>query len=827
MKKLLSATISTMLCIMAVAAESGKKHFFDRFELPLKRTIWVKYDAPAGAWSKVEKQLAFGTRWRLRYSAGSEAIKKLEVINPQGKTIQVDTKCKGGIWVPTPTAGEYTLKLSGVAGTKPVTFVTDTYDVEIPSTPIWKSTPMPSWDTTKCRVEANPEGGAILTPNDKSSYISATLRGLKPNQAYKIELETVSDESQTVTLRCSWKEKGRRFRSSNSKNTEMIPGKSQVITLLVQPKADPFYVSITFAKPLKLKYFSFSDVKGELPKQRMIGNSKAFFEPRNAKPDPKVEYSTPVVFRRPIRMTYNDSIPQKHELIDASHTFTTPGEYAIWYFTVHNPVGSRRIGGAKVTDLKLNGGEAVIAAKDIALNAITFDDYPSSSCNYMNIPERILPLSGQYAADETTYNRIFWFQSKIAANQKPGVYSGNITIDCGEKSISLPISLRVLPFKLEEPANMFWATYSNAYVNLKRNYPMPVYERYLRDMTDYGMNGIHFNNGMSLDPAMSKIQTARKKIGMNGPLIVAGIQAERRAAEEAGYERVTKLRYKKNGVEKFWFEFPELREGFKNVLRRYDALIKKYGAPGYNDWYYLGHDEAHLHKDTFASAIWQFRLCKEAGFKSVATIYPPERVDDIGEHIDISNNMFIGTNADSHRRLTEIGKRKNVKYIYLGGGSYRGQEGGLMPNRLLAGFLSYKLGVIGHLAYTFQEPGYPVDHFQSGKKYLLAYAASRKPKAGEKVNIFTIGYEGLREGITDYKYLYTLKCAIERAKKAGRTESAADAEKMMKELIDSIPYASESLAGSNGITSKQKFNNTTADNLRMLIADAIMKLEAK
>ena len=50
---------------------------------------------------------------------------------------------------------------------------------------------------------------------------------------------------------------------------------------------------------------------------------------------------------------------------------------------------------------------------------------------------------------------------------------------------------------------------------------------------------------------------------------------------------------------------------------------------------------------------------------------------------------------------------------------------------------------------------------------------------------------------------------------------------MMKELIDSIPYASESLAGSNGITSKQKFNNTTADNLRMLIADAIMKLEAK
>lgn len=826
MKKLFLTAFISAAALLAFASE---RLHFDRFELPIKRTVWLKAGVQNSDWQKELKLTAFGTRWRLRYSTASGAVKKLEVVDPSGKVVLVDNKCKGGIWIPTPSAGEYTLKFTGVASKKPINIATDTYDLEVDSEPVWKSTFMPSWENGKCTVSANPDGGIIAIPNDKSASLYTTIRGHKPNKPYKIEFEVSTGETQNVNIRCSWKPKGARFRSMSDKNIEVVPGKSQNIVLLVEPKADPFYVSINFKKQLKIKYFSFSKVKGELPKQRMIGSSKAFFEPRNNKPDPKVEYSSPVVYKRPLRMTYMDSIPQKHEVVDKIHTFAAQGDYAVWYFTVHNPVGSRRIGNAEITDLKLADNSALIPAKSVDLSSITFDDYPSSSCNYMNIPERILPLSGKFAAPEGSYNRIFWFQSKLPENQKPGIYTGSAKFICGEKTISLPITLRVLPFKLEEPKNMFWATYSNAYHNQKRHYAPEVTERYLKDMVDYGMKGIHYNNAMSFEPAMKKVQEARKKIGMNGPLILAGIGAERRAAEIAGYKKGSgKLRYiNKEGVEKFWYEFPELRKGFQDVLRRYDELVKKFGAPGYNDWYYLGHDEAHLHKETFASAIWQFRLCKEAGFKSVATIYPPERVDDIGEYIDISNNMFIGNNADAHKRLTEIGKRKNVKYIYLGGGSYRGQEGGLMPNRLLAGFLSYKLGVIGHLAYTFQEPQYPVDHFKRGKTYLLAYPTAKKPKPGEKVNIFTVGYEGLREGITDYKYLYTLKCAIEKAKKSGRTAEAAKAEKIMQEIMDMIPYSGDSLAGSNGITYKQNFNNDTAENIRMLIADTIVKLESK
>ena len=75
--------------------------------------------------------------------------------------------------------------------------------------------------------------------------------------------------------------------------------------------------------------------------------------------------------------------------------------------------------------------------------------------------------------------------------------------------------------------------------------------------------------------------------------------------------------------------------------------------------------------------------------------------------------------------------------------------------------------------------------------------------------------------------MYTLKCAIEKAKKSGRTAEAAKAEKIMQEIMDMIPYSGDSLAGSNGITYKQNFNNDTAENIRMLIADTIVKLESK
>ena len=172
----------------------------------------------------------------------------------------------------------------------------------------------------------------------------------------------------------------------------------------------------------------------------------------------------------------------------------------------------------------------------------------------------------------------------------------------------------------------------------------------------------------------------------------------------------------------------------------------------------------------------------------------------------------------------EIGKKRNVEFWYLGGGCYNGQEGGLMPNRLMAGFLSFKTGVKGHISYTYQVADYPVDHFKTGKNYCMTYPSAAKPDP-KSPSIFTLMFEGVREGITDYKYMYALKCAIERARQGGRTAAADEGEKVMQEILDRIPFLNDINDDLNGLLQKKHFDNDTADQLRRLAAAAILKLE--
>ena len=190
MKKLFLICLISTAALFAFASD---RLLFDRFELPVKRTVWLKAGTPDSNWQKELKLTAFGTRWRLRYSTASEAVKKLEVTDPQGKVVLVDNKCSNGIWIPTPIPGEYTLKFTGVASKKAINVATDTYDLEVESNPIWKSTFMPSWDNGKCTVSADPNGGAVLVPSGKSASLSSTIRGYDPNKAYKVEFEVATD----------------------------------------------------------------------------------------------------------------------------------------------------------------------------------------------------------------------------------------------------------------------------------------------------------------------------------------------------------------------------------------------------------------------------------------------------------------------------------------------------------------------------------------------------------------------------------------------------------------------------------------------------------
>lgn len=102
--------------------------------------------------------------------------------------------------------------------------------------------------------------------------------------------------------------------------------------------------------------------------------------------------------------------------------------------------------------------------------------------------------------------------------------------------------------------------------------------------------------------------------------------------------------------------------------------------------------------------------------------------------------------------------------------------------RFKAGFFFWKTGATGQYYWAYQSPrGNPYDDLD-GIDWCAAYPGDDGP-------ISTIEWEALREGIDDFRYVYTLERAIARAREGGSTDAvrlAKDAERLLDELREDI-----------------------------------------
>ncbi|MBE6390708.1 MAG: hypothetical protein E7042_00680 [Lentisphaerae bacterium] len=818
MKSVIVVTFS-FICLLLPAAE--KMIIDDTMTLPLRRSWTLASKKQSSPWQLDQEVTINADRVSVSFGRNTDSLQKFEIAEAiSGKKI---FNYHGGRripqWLTIANKGKYILRASGKPTAVNAVITVSSYKRIAPDKKelLW----LPNWNPCPTvAIEDAGLNGITLVPSGKLNFIQTVLYGrLKKGKNYRMEFEVQTFENQNVFIRARWGAKRGNF---GNRNFSLSPaeGVRKLSLDFVPQSSDAVSLTIYCERKLQIRRFRlWENASAPAVRTRMIGSNKAYFEHRNPHKEPaNPAVRTPVFFRRPPRITFFDSIPQPHEIVNKLDTFTAPGEYAVWYFGVHNPAGDRSIVGISISDLKC--GKNTIPAKDISLNFVEFQDYPLTASNFMNIPERILPLDKQPSGK---LNRIFWLQGRIAADAVPGIYSGMCSVDCSGKTISVPIRLRVLPFKLAKPEHVHWTMYTNLFHGQKSRWPRAAHKRYLQDMKDYGIESIQVR--IASERRVKYVQELRKELGMSGPMILAGTSSEQVTAKALGYKPAkTRLVYEKNGVSAPWYEFADIRAGFVERLKNFDSWIKKYGGKGYDKWYYEGHDEPHLYKDRWASAIWQYKLAKQAGVKTSCCIYPVAALDEIGPYLDVSTNMLIGSDADSHRRLLEVGKKHNIAYVYLGAGSYVGQEGGLMPNRLTAGLRMFKLGLPGHISYTYMEPDFPVNHFERGKRYHMAYPVSKRPDGKDRVVYSTLQLEGLREGITDYKYLYTLERAIANARKSGKTAAADNAAKVLKQILDEVPFSRE--AGSpNGITQKHEFSNTTVEHIRMLVANEILKLQ--
>ncbi|MFA7172255.1 MAG: hypothetical protein WC340_02365 [Kiritimatiellia bacterium] len=791
--------VTAGFCLSALASESIVLQ--DAFRPSLQRSWWWVVDSPTKPWQR-EMRLQFEQeQMRFRFISGHTLLQSLEIVDVlTEKTVWETQSFERALLTPVLPEAEYVVRCRGRMGGEKVSVAVNSYrDGYL----------LPTWKPSDVDIAHTVGGGITLTPQTpgKAGSICGHIFKLVPGRFYTIDLKFESNQVNEFFMRCTQRKDGAR----RAKTATLTTGVGDELSWSVDVAAVAASISLTLevSDACHLHELILREVPPPSARKEVAGKTFTF-EPRNSEPEPlNPRLSEPIAFSRSPRQTFESSIPQDFERITDLNTFVTPGEYAVWHFTVHNPNESRRLERLTISALESEDGRK-IPASDVNISHVQFWDYPSGPYTYYNIPELIEPQeSADLGAGE---NRIFWLQSRISETTPSGVYTGTAHVMCGKTELELPVRLRVLPFTLQTPTNMVWAVYSRQHVRPQSQYPKKLAVRYYRDMVDYGVTALHRTLGS--EASVRIFQSVRRQAEMKGPVIVYGIRAEHVAMERCGVTNAVR-----------WFNNPEVRQTFVDFVKEFDGWFKKYGGEGYEDWYYMGNDEPHIR--SMEESGWQNRLAREAGVRTASCVYAPRYVRELSPWLDLSCNSFISQSPVMRDELLEVAEGKPLEYWYLGGGVYGGQEGGLMPDRLDSGFMSFKLGVTGHLSYTYQafssrsSPD-PYDNFTAGKSYGMTYPA-RNPTE-EKVSVFSLEWEGIREGIVDYKYLYTLQKLEAQARAKGFIEEANAARTTREAVLAHVPWRDDRNYISDGITQVQMFNNEIADKLRAQTAQAILTL---
>jgi hypothetical protein len=175
-------------------------------------------------------------------------------------------------------------------------------------------------------------------------------------------------------------------------------------------------------------------------------------------------------------------------------------------------------------------------------------------------------------------------------------------------------------------------------------------------------------------------------------------------------------------------------------------------------------------KEAQARAAIQLRYMKELGLTTFTTAGPvPPEIDRVLDVRCYSIGHLLGSAGvleEQRRRTAESGDR----LWYYGSGCYTGQDGNTVSNRFITGFLFWKSRAEGVWSWTFMRAKGDVhDDFDGQAQREHKEACIVYPSTTGGAPTPTLQWEGIREGIDDYCYAYTI---LQLGRGAGLEETA-------------------------------------------------------
>jgi len=372
--------------------------------------------------------------------------------------------------------------------------------------------------------------------------------------------------------------------------------------------------------------------------------------------------------------------------------------------------------------------------------------------------------------------RQVWLTVYASPKAPSGRYPGAVTVLDGRgRAWRKALEVRVLPFELQRPEHVHWGLYSDS-ARWKR-YPDSQVRAELQDVVAHGITTlmcyplyhakVSYENGqLRIDASeFMKYMRIAREVGLRPPWVMS-LQAL----------RGTVLR-RLPGTKLTDTEFKKLYQAIASAFAR----LARENDLGECVWHAI--DEP-WSKEKLRRAVIGLGYLGELGLPTftTASIVPPE-LDEVLDVRCYSIGYLLGSPGVLQMRRRET-TASNDRLWYYGSGCYTGQDGNVIANRFITGFLFWRSGAEGEWSWTFLRPkGDAHDDFDGERHREAKDACIVYPSADRGAPTPTLQWEDIREGIDDYSYAYTLQQLAK--KKGGPTAEAALRE--LERLTASIP----------------------------------------
>jgi len=454
-------------------------------------------------------------------------------------------------------------------------------------------------------------------------------------------------------------------------------------------------------------------------------------------------------------------VPTAEQFSPTLRAFAAPGEREPISFAVRALKDLEALS-ASVSTLKGDAGALPAdCVEPGVVRCLVRKVHPRTS-DMLSLPAFIEPMHPVNVAADTS--QWFWFTVHVPKDAQPGTYRGSITVTAAVGSAEIPVEVEVLPIRLMHPEGMSWGMYD--YVRTYSDEPGALEEKW-RDQAEHGMTtvGLCGNLGAEMD-----MRGGRVVIAWTGETDFERAMAAYRAA---GFTEP--VQWLMGGdVGKFAasqgaLDSQEYADAYAGVIR---AVLAKGRQEAWPEIIFQPVDEAFEHRPRFEKMLREMQILKGVGVRVEADGMNghPDGLEEalpLMDYLNFHDGPFLKRGVYDAEAWQEFRDRMAAlgKTIWF----YNVEISGHRPEtaRFSQGFHLWINGAKG--AFTWSYRSVVPDPYGPNpeRKFVFMH---RYPPMGEEAGGPSIGFEALREGIDDYRYLYTWDELCKRALAGGTAE---------------------------------------------------------